>query len=85
MMLSSAMTDESHPVTVLVLAAGLSRRMGEANKLLLPLGGEPMVRRVVRQAVDAGPQRVLVVLGHDAPEVEAALEGLPVALVLNAD
>ena len=35
-------------VTAVVLAAGASTRMG-THKLLLPLGGEPLVRRTVRQ------------------------------------
>ena len=33
--------------SVILLAAGLSRRMGAENKLLLPVNGRPMVRHVV--------------------------------------
>jgi molybdopterin-guanine dinucleotide biosynthesis protein A len=36
------------PATVVVLAGGQSRRMGE-NKALLRLGGEPLVQRIVRR------------------------------------
>ena len=40
-------------VAAVVLAAGQSRRMGRRNKLLEPVGGEPMVRRAVAAAVAA--------------------------------
>jgi molybdenum cofactor cytidylyltransferase len=70
-------------ITGVILAAGASTRMG-THKLLLPLGGEPIVRRTVRQVCDAGIDDVLVVLGRDAEEVRAALEGLPCRFAINA-
>ena len=51
-------------VTAVVLAAGASSRMGE-QKLLLQLGGEPIVRRTVRQVCDTGVDDVLVVVGFE--------------------
>jgi molybdenum cofactor cytidylyltransferase len=71
---------ESARVAGVVLAAGCSRRMGR-NKLLLPIDGEPMVRRAVSRALDAGLAPVLVVLGHEAPQVREALRGLPCTFV----
>jgi len=62
--------------SAVVLAAGLSRRMGAPNKLLLSIHGEPMIRHVVRQVLGAGFREVVVVLGHQATEVEAALAPL---------
>jgi len=62
-------------VAGVVLAAGRSSRMGE-NKLLLPVGGESLVRRAVRAAIEAGLDPVLAVLGHDAGHVRAELAGL---------
>jgi molybdenum cofactor cytidylyltransferase len=70
-------------ITGVVLAAGASTRMG-TPKLLLPLGGEPLVRRTVRQVCDAGFDEVLVVVGSESVSVVAALEGLPVRHALNA-
>jgi len=67
-----------------VLAAGSSTRMGR-NKLLLDLGGETMVRRAVRAAVEAGVDEVVVVLGHEEPRVRAELDGLPCTPVVNPD
>ena len=71
-------------VAAIILAAGRSTRMG-ANKLLADVGGAPMVR-VVAQAVLASAARpVLVVTGHQADEVRAALAGLEVKCVANPD
>ena len=65
-------------IAVILLAAGESRRMGEANKLLLPVGGEPLVRRTARLLASIDNARVTVVLGHEADEVRAALAGIDV-------
>jgi CTP:molybdopterin cytidylyltransferase MocA len=71
-------------VSAVVLAAGASTRMG-AHKLLLPLAGEPIVRRTVRQVCEAGFDDVLVVLGRDPEGVRAALEGLACRFAWNPD
>ena len=71
-------------VAGVVLAAGSSSRMGR-NKLLLELGGETVIRRAVRAAVDGGLDPVVVVLGHEAERVRAELSGLPFRPVLNPD
>lgn len=72
-------------VDAIILAAGLSRRMGARNKLLIEIEGGPMVRRVVetyRAAID-GP--VTVVTGHEAARIVQALDGLAVGFVHNPD
>jgi molybdenum cofactor cytidylyltransferase len=71
-------------VSGVVLAAGASTRMGR-QKLLLPLGGEPLVRHSVRQVCRAGFEDVLVVLGSEHEAVLAALEGLPVRHAINLE
>ena len=68
----------------ILLAAGHSRRMG-TNKLLLPLAGEPLVRRACRCARAAGLDPLIVVVGHEAERVRAALAGLDCRFALNAD
>ena len=71
-------------IAAVVLAAGASTRMGSA-KLLLPLSGEPLVRRTVRQVAEAGFDDVLVVVGYEHPQVIAALDGLRCRYVVNAE
>ena len=69
-------------VSAVVLAAGASTRMG-TQKLLLPFGDEPLVRRAVRQVLAAGFDEVLVVLGSEHEATRAALDGLPVRHAIN--
>lgn len=76
---------ERHPrIAGLVLAAGMSSRMGK-NKLTLPLGDKVLVRRPVEAALAAGLDPLIVVTGHEAPEIHRALADLPVRFVQNAD
>lgn len=72
-------------VTAIILAAGLSRRMGDRNKLLLSVGGVPMIRHMVDVYSAATTRPVLVVTGHDADDVAAALAGSAARTVFNAD
>jgi len=69
-------------VAGVVLAAGSATRMGQ-NKLLLPVGEEPLVRRAVRTACAAGLAPVLVVVGPDEERVRGALAGLAFEPVPN--
>ncbi len=71
-------------ITGVILAAGASSRMG-TQKLLLPLGGEPLVTRTVRQVAEAGVDDVLVVVGHEHEKVLAAIEGLRCRHAVNPD
>ena len=71
-------------VAGIVLAAGASTRLaGDVPKQLLELGGEPLVRRTVRAAVTSRLLEVVVVLGHEARQVKAVLDGLDVRIVEN--
>ena len=69
----------------LVLAGGLSSRTAPRNKLLETVGDEPIVRRVAAVAIASGTQPVIVVTGHEAAAVTAALRGLDVTIVANPD
>jgi molybdenum cofactor cytidylyltransferase len=72
-------------VAAVVLAAGKSSRMGGPNKLLAEVNGKPLVRIAVEQALASRANPVVVVTGHQRREVEAAIAGLDVTLVHNAD
>lgn len=71
------------PVAGIVLAAGRGTRFGPAPKLLALLDGKPLVRHVVEAALASTLSPVVVVTGHRAGEVEAALIDLPVRLIRN--
>jgi molybdenum cofactor cytidylyltransferase len=68
--------------TAVVLAAGASTRMKQP-KLLLPFGGEPLLRRTVREVIAAGFEDVLVVLGFAHEQTVAALDGLACRTIVN--
>jgi molybdenum cofactor cytidylyltransferase len=72
-------------VAAIVLAAGRSRRMGGPNKLLETVGGRPLVRIATEAALASRADPVIVVTGHQADQVRAALAGLDVRLVHNPD
>jgi len=65
-------------IPAVILAAGSGRRMG-GPKALLCLGGETLLRRAARVALEAGCNPVLAVIGTWDPE----LEGLDVQCLVN--
>jgi molybdenum cofactor cytidylyltransferase len=80
------MSDERvEGVIAVILAAGLSARMAPQNKLLLDFGGEPLVRRLAREALSSKAAKVFIVIGHDRWNVRKAIAGLPVTTVENPD
>ena len=72
-------------VDAILLAAGQSKRMGSRNKLLEPVGGEPLIRRVAAAVGAAGIRRLIVVTGHQADRVRDALSGLECRFADNPD
>jgi molybdenum cofactor cytidylyltransferase len=70
--------------SAIVLAAGLSSRMGQ-NKLLLIFKSKPLIARAVDILLAAEVDEVIVVLGHEAEKLREHLEGKPVKLVFNPD
>jgi molybdenum cofactor cytidylyltransferase len=71
-------------ISAVILAAGASTRM-RTQKLLLPVAGEPLVRRTVRHVCDAGFDDVLVVVGSDWENTLVALDGLPIRHAVNPE
>lgn len=71
-------------IAAIVLAAGASRRLGSAKQLLRDSQGHSLLVRIVRDAIDAGCDPVVVVLGAQAEDVREVLVGEPVVCVDNA-
>jgi molybdenum cofactor cytidylyltransferase len=70
-------------IAALVLAAGHASRLGPENALLMDLEGMPVVRHAVSAVLASAARPVIVVTGHKAQEVRAALSGLDVAFVAS--
>lgn len=66
----------------MIVAAGLSSRMGKL-KALLPVGGEPMIRLTAKKLLEADAEEIVAVTGYRREEIEAALAGLPVRFAHN--
>ena len=77
------MTQPSSPfISGILLAAGLSSRMGEP-KQLLPFGESTIVETVVDSMLGAKFDEVIVVVGHRASEIREQLGTRPVSTVFN--
>jgi molybdenum cofactor cytidylyltransferase len=78
------MTNDSKFAAVL-LAAGLSRRAGPANKLLRDIDGNPMIHRAAVNLLASKASAIIVVTGHEQSAVQDALAGQPISWAHNAN
>ena len=72
-------------VAAVILAAGESRRAGDANKLLFEAGGAPLVRRAAGAALASRAAEVITVTGYEADLIISVLAGLDLRVVHNPD
>ena len=70
-------------VGAVLLAAGAGSRLGGRPKALLELGGVPLILRQLIALSGAGVDEVVVVLGHHADAIEAAVRPFPITLAHN--
>src|SRR5215470_13748284 len=70
-------------VGAVLLAAGAGTRLGGRPKALLELAGVPLILRQLIALSGGGVDEVVVVLGHHAEAVEAAVRQFPITLVRN--
>jgi molybdenum cofactor cytidylyltransferase len=61
-------------LTVIVLAAGLSSRMGAQNKLRLPFGENTILQTTLFNIIEANLGEILVIVGHERELIENDLE-----------
>ncbi len=66
------MSNDKELVQGMILAAGLSTRMGR-QKLLIKIGGVPVITRVVRAALESSLNRVVLVTGPTNSELLESL------------
>ena len=72
-------------VAAVLMAAGAGARMGRRPKSLLELDGVPLICRQVMALREAGVSELVLVLGHHARDIEAAVKPLKVRVVINPD
>src|SRR6266480_3407663 len=73
------------PLDVVVLAAGLGKRMrSDLPKVLHPLAGRPLLAHVIDTARALAPRKIFVVHGHGADRVRAAFSDSGLDWVLQA-
>ena len=70
-------------IAAVVLAGGVSKRMGETNKLLTEIDGGSLIRRVTQVVLASQAAEVSVVTGHEAHLIHNALSGLDIRFVHN--
>ena len=66
-------------------AAGSASRMGYKPKCLLEIDGKALIVRTTQALLDAGVHDLVVVVGHYAKEVRAALKNCPVTFIDNPE
>jgi molybdenum cofactor cytidylyltransferase len=71
-------------IVAVVLSAGESSRMGRP-KALLPIGDGSFLERIVKSLLATKIEKIVVVLGHNAAEIEKKIRHLPISILVNPD
>jgi len=71
-------------ITIILLAAGRSSRMGQ-NKLLVEVGGETLLENALRSATRSSADNVIIVTGANNEENEPIITRFPALTAYNAD
>ena len=71
-------------IVAVVLSAGESSRMGQP-KALLPIDGETFIERIVAALKQTKVGKIIVILGHNARELQSKISHLPVEILINTD
>ncbi|AZQ52497.1 bifunctional UDP-N-acetylglucosamine diphosphorylase/glucosamine-1-phosphate N-acetyltransferase GlmU [Burkholderia cenocepacia] len=73
-------------MNIVILAAGTGKRMRSAlPKVLHPLAGRPLLSHVIDTARTLQPSRLVVVVGHGAEQVQAAVAAPDVQFAVQAE
>ena len=79
-----AMNKSVANISAIILAAGLSKRMGRF-KPLMELGEKTIIERVVSLYQDVGVRDISVIVGYRGKEIRKALTSYGVRIVVNHD
>lgn len=70
-------------LNIIVLAAGLSRRMGAENKLLLPFQEKTILEVTLENLIQANLGEIVAVVGHEAERIKPLLKNYPLRIIEN--
>ena len=76
--------DEPLKIGAVVLAAGLSSRMG-GQKMLLEWKGKTVIETVVETLISSGMGEIVVVLGRDAEQISKLMDKQDIHTVFNPE
>ena len=71
--------------SAIILAAGLSKRMGEENKLLLPFRGKALFLHMIDEVLGSEVEEIVVVVGYESEKIIKALGERNVKIIYNAN
>jgi molybdenum cofactor cytidylyltransferase len=71
-------------IAAVILSAGESSRMGRP-KALLPIDGQTFIEKIVEALRQAGLEKIIVVIGHNAEGMRQRIAHLPVTILVNPD
>ncbi|ADL12021.1 molybdenum cofactor cytidylyltransferase [Acetohalobium arabaticum] len=71
-------------ISAIVLAAGMSTRLGK-TKQLLSIGEQTIIERVIDNLLAVDLDEVVVVVGHEAPKVKKVLNNRDIKISYNPD
>jgi len=71
-------------IVAIILAAGESRRMGQP-KALLPINGTTFLQKIITALQSTPIAKTIVVLGHNAEEMQRHIRDLPIDIVVNEE
>lgn len=76
-------TKPTEKISAILLAAGLSRRMGAKNKLLLPFRKSTILQTTIDHLIKSQVHNVIVVIGHDEDNIRKQISEQNVQIAVN--
>ena len=67
----------------IILAAGMSKRMKDRNKLLLQYGELTILEKTINNLSRSNINEIIIVLGHDSNNIKRALKQIEFKKVFN--
>jgi molybdenum cofactor cytidylyltransferase len=80
---TSPVYEVQRPIGAVVLAAGLSTRMGESKMMLPWENRKPIIQHIIERLLRSRIDHIVVVTGHMAKEIKAIVKPMGVQVVYN--